>query len=171
MEMNVEVRGVRQSLSTLRKIDPKLRSAAVRTLKAGGQPMVQVARLQYPVTPPLSGMANSGRLQYQPGRVRQQVQITVGGRSPKGMNRFPVITLIQKNAGGAIYSMAGMANNNHSRAQNSGQAQFSQKLEDRFGKPQRGMWKQVKLIRVLAERNMTLAVKQVEIMVNRELRT
>jgi hypothetical protein len=171
MEVNLEVRGVRESLSTLRKIDPKLRTAAVRTLKAGGQPMVSVARLNFPMQPPLSGMGNAGRLQYQPGRVKQQVQISVGGRAPRGSNRWPAVTLIQRNVGGAIYSMAGMADNKNSRATNAGQAQFSQKLQERYGSGQRGMWKQVRLLRILADRNMSVAVKQVELMVNRELRT
>jgi hypothetical protein len=169
MEMNVEVTGVRESLRALNKIDPRLKRASVATLKAAGAPMVQVARLNYPIQPPLSGMGNSGRLQYQPGRVKQQVSISVGGRAPRGMNRWPVVTLIQKNAGGAIYSMAGMSNNVHSRATNAGQEMFSERLQQRYGDGQRGMWKQRKLIRILAERNMSVAVKQVEILANREL--
>jgi hypothetical protein len=169
MEIKTEVKGVRASLATLRKLDPDSRKAAVATLKAAGQPMVQVARLNFPIQPPLSGMGNSGRLQYSPGRVRQQVSISVGGRAPRGANRWPAVTLIQRNAGGAIYSMAGMSNDIHSRATNAGQEQFSSLLQRRYGDGQRGMWKQVRLIRILAERNMDVAVKQVEILANRRL--
>jgi len=169
MEMNVQVTGVRESLRALGKIDPRLRRASVATLKAAGAPMVQVARLNYPIQPPLSGMANSSRLQYQPGRVKQQVSISVGGRAARGMDRWPVVTLIQKNAGGALYSIAGIRNNAYSKAANAGQAQFSELLKSRYGDGQRGMWKQVKLIRILAQRNMALAAKQVEILANREL--
>jgi hypothetical protein len=171
MEMKIEVTGVRESLATLRKLDPDSRKAAVATLKAAGAPMVQVARLNYPIQPPLSGMGNSGRLQYQPGRVKQQVSISVGGRAPRGANRWPAVTLIQRNAGGAIYSMAGMSNNVHSRAKNAAQEMFSERLQQRYGDGQRGMWKQVKLIRILAQRNMDVAVKQVEILANRRLQS
>jgi hypothetical protein len=169
MEMNVQVTGVRESLRALNKIDPRMKRASVATLKAAGQPMVQVARLNFPIQPPLSGMANTSRLQYQPAKVKQQVQISVGGRAPRGSNRYPVVTLIQRNAGGALYSMAGMSDNVHSRAKNSGQEQFSSLLQSRYGDGQRGMWKQVKLIRILAQHQMTIAAKQVELLANREL--
>ena len=165
----IEVQGVRQSLRTLGKIDPNLRKASVASLKAASQPMIQVARLQYPIQPPLSGMANKGRLQYQPGRVRQQVGVSVGGRAPRNSKQWPIITLRQNNASGALYSMAGMSNNAWSRASNAGQMRFSELLEARYGKAQRGMWKQVRLIRILAEKNLVVAVKAVEMQANREL--
>ena len=170
IQRTIEVQGVRESLRTLGKIDKDLRKASVASIKAAGQPMVQVARLQYPQSPPLSGMANNGRLQYQPGRVRQQVSISVGGRAPKNSKQWPIVTLRQNNAAGALYSMAGMSNNAWSRASNAGQMQFSQLLEQRFGKAQRGMWKQVRLIRILAERNLMVAVKAVEVQTTRELK-
>ena len=165
----IEVQGLRQSLRTLGKLDPNLRKASVASLKAASQPMVQVARLQFPIQPPLSGMANKGRLQYQPGRVRQQVNVTVGGRAPRNSNQWPIITLRQNNAAGALYSMAGLRNNAYSRASNAGQMRFSELLEARYGKAQRGMWKQIRLIRILAERGLTAAVKAVEMQANREL--
>jgi hypothetical protein len=168
-EIKVEVTGVREALRTLGRIDKDQRREAVKQLKLAGAPMVQVARLQYPLRAPLSGMANSGRLGYQPGRVKQQVSIKVGGKQPPQRDRYPVITLQQTNAAAQLFSMAGMRNNAFSRATNSGQRQFSQLLANRWGKPQRGLWKQVRLIRTLAKTSLNAAVKDVIQSANREL--
>jgi hypothetical protein len=169
MQIDTKVTGVRESLRTLGKIDKDLRRETVKKVKAAGSPLVSVARTQYPTTAPLSGMANAGRLQYQPGKVRSQVMIKVGGRTPKRADSWAIVTLQQNNAAAQLYSVAGMRNNSYSRAQNAGQEQFSANLEKRFGKPQRGMWRKRREIQVLGERFVLLAVKQVEFTANRAL--
>ena len=164
-----EVTGVRESLRVLGKIDKEQRKEAVKELKAGGAPMVQVARLQYPMRAPLSGMDDNGRLGYKPGRVQQQVSVKVGGKQPPSKDRYPVVTLQQTNAAAQLFSMAGMSNNAYSRATNAGQRQFSDKLALRWGKAQRGMWRQVRLIRTLATTSLGVAAKNVVEAANREL--
>jgi len=167
--IRTEVTGVREALRTLGKIDKEQRKEAVKELKQAGAPMVAVARLQYPTRAPLSGMDNNGRLGYKPGRVRQQVSVKVGGKQPPSKDRYPIITLQQTNAAAQLFSMAGMSNNRWSRATNAGQRQFSEKLALRWGKAQRGMWRQVRLIRTLANQGLNQAANNVMAAANREL--
>lgn len=168
-EIRAEVTGVREALKVLGRLDRDQRREAVKELRSAGAPMVQVARLQYPMQPPLSGMANNGRLRYQPGRVKQQVGIKVGGKQPPQKDRYPVVTLEQRNAAGQLFSMAGIRNNAYSRATNAGQRQFSNLIQSRWGAGQRGMWKQVRLIRTLANTSLNAAAKDVVARANREL--
>jgi hypothetical protein len=167
--IRTDVTGVRQALRTLGKLDKEQRKEAVKSLKSAGAPLVQIARTEYPIRPPLSGMANRGRLNYSSGRVQQQVSIKVGGKQPPSKDRYPVVTLQQTNAAGQLFSMAGMSNNAYSRATNSGQRRFSELLASRWGKPQRGMWKQVRLIRALANTTLNAAAQNVVRQANREL--
>jgi hypothetical protein len=164
-----EVTGVREALRVLGQIDKEQRKQAVKDLRAAGAPLVQVARLQYPMSPPLSGMGNSGRLRYQPGRVRQQVGIKVGGKQPPQKDRYPIVTLEQSNASAQLFSMAGIRNNAFSRATNAGQRQFSDLIQSRSGAGQRGMWKQVRLIRIIANTTLNGAANKVVTQANREL--
>ena len=164
-----EVKGVREALRVLGKLDKEQRKEAVKELRLAGAPLVEIARSEYPLQPPLSGMARRSRLQYQPGRVRQQVGIKVGGKQPPSRDRYPVVTLQQGNAAGQLFSMAGMRNNARSRATNAGQRQFSDLLASRWGKPQRGMWRQVRAIRALSTTSLNAAANDVMARANREL--
>lgn len=132
LETTITVVGVRDALATLRKVDPKLRSQATRELKAAGSSLLEPAKRNYPMTAPLSGWKPSGRLGYTGSKVQRGVQIRVGGRTPKGSNTAPVITIVQANAGGALFDIAGLRNRS---------GRFVRALESAgHGKAQRGLW-------------------------------
>lgn len=169
MELDVQVTGLRESLKVLNKLDKDLRKESIKKVRFAASPMVAVARSTFPSQPPLSGMANKSRVRYQPGRVKSQVILKIGGRPPRNAKQWPVLTLQQNNAGGALYSMAGMADDKNSRATNDGQRQFSELLEAKSGKPQRGMWSKIRTIRRTANLSLEAAVKDVERTANRKL--
>ncbi len=107
---STEIYGLKAALAELQKIDSKTKFKAVNQIKASGAEMVSRVSMTYPAQPPLSGMAPSkkgtGRLSYDPKKVRKGVTIQVGGRSQRGSS--PLVTLLQKDAAGAIFDMAGL---------------------------------------------------------------
>lgn len=165
---DVQVFGVRDSLKVLGEIDKKQRLAAIARIKSSANELVALAREMYPDEPPLSGMGNPGRLQYDPAKVARGVQVQVGGRLRFG--EAPLVTLIQKNAGGALYDMAGLASNSRSKARNAGQRAFTANLTEKTGKTaQRGMWRNVRKIRDKGYDAILKALEQVTAQANRKL--
>lgn len=164
---SIDVHGVRESLKVLAEIDKKQKWKAIAKIKSAGAPLIALAQENYPDTAPLSGWSKKGRLGYDPKKVRSGVQIQVGGRS-KG-DRYAIVTLVQKNAGGAMFDMAGFANNKNSKAQHAGQAQFTKLIEADFGRAQRAMWRNIAKIREIAAKEIMDALNEVAADANRKL--
>lgn len=168
VEADVKVYGVRESLRILGEIDKKTRLGAIQKIKGAGRELVELARQTYPDTPPLSGMGNPGRLQYNPAKVARGVQIQVGGRARFGSS--PLVTLIQKDPAGSLYDVAGLASNSRSKARNRGQEAFTANLTAKTGKTaQRGMWRNIKKIRDTGYKAILDALEQVVAQANRKL--
>jgi hypothetical protein len=70
------------------------------------------------------------------------------------------VTLIQKNAGGAIFDIAGLRD---------GSSVFVRNLNAYYGRAQRGMWKESKYIYGQATQDILKAVEDVLKSVNRNL--
>jgi len=157
-----EIYGLKQALAELQKIDSKTKFQAVNKIKAGGAAMVAEVASRYPDTPPLSGMAptrkGGARLAYDPKKVRKGVTIQVGGRARNGSS--PLVTLIQKDAGGAFYDIAGLRD--HSSV-------VVQELDARYSKAQRGMWRARAYIYGQATKDILNAIEEVLAQVNRNL--
>jgi hypothetical protein len=165
VSMTVEMKGATEALATLRRIDPKLRTEATRQLKAAGASLLEPGKDKYPTDPPLSGFVH-GRLAYNGAKARRGVQIRVGGRTPKGASQRPVVTIVQSNAGAAVFSLAGI------RTQGStpqGRA-FVAGLKDDSGKPQRGVWAARNQIAAVGLREVEQAVNDVMQRASRELK-
>jgi hypothetical protein len=90
--------------------------------------------------------------------VRKGVTIQVGGRSQRGSS--PLVTLLQKDAGGAIFDMAGLRGDT---------GQFSAYLTNAYGPAQRGMWREREYIYGQATKDILQAIEQVLNQVNRTL--
>ena len=172
MAVNAEIQvyGVKAALKELGEIDKKQRFKAVNKVKSAAKPMIEEARKRYPETSDIqgamSGWSTKGRLGYDKPKVDKGVVVQVGGRS-RG-DSYAIVTLIQKDPGGALYDIAGFANG----AQGKGEAQgdqFIENLNRGFGKAQRGMWRSVTVIRQLADKAITEALQEVMAEVNRKL--
>jgi mRNA-degrading endonuclease RelE of RelBE toxin-antitoxin system len=152
--IHTEITGLKVALAELGKLDTKTKFKATNKIKAAGAEMVTQVASRYPETLPLSGMAPSKkggtRLAYDVQKVRKGVTIQIGGRNRNG--NIPLVTLIQKNAGGAFFDLAGLRD---------GSSQFVRNLDGRFGKAQRGMWRSRSYIYGQATKDILAAVEEV----------
>jgi hypothetical protein len=164
----VRVYGIRDSLKILGSMDKQSRFAAIRQMKEATRPMTEIAKRAYPTEVPLSGMANKSRLQYEPNRVQRNLKAVVGGRARYGA--APLITLVQRDPGGALYDMAGLRNNAKAkRDRTRGQRTFTQNVTGRWGKAQRGMWRSIRQIRDVGYDAIFEALEEVAAKANRKL--
>jgi hypothetical protein len=168
---SVEVFGVRDALKELGQIDKKQRWKAIAKVKAAGEPLVNAAREKYPPNPVLTNEAgrttwkDQGRLGYSKASADKGVQIQVGGRS-KG-NAYAIVTIVQKNPGAAMFDIAGFANGAYSKGPQ-GDA-FIAKLTRDYGPAQRGMWRNIGVIRRIGNDAIMKALEEVTAEVNRKL--
>lgn len=176
----ISVYGVRDALKELGQMDKTLRFKAVSKIKGASGEMLAVARSQYPDNSQLQdvmpGWSTKGRLGYDKKNVDKGVQVVVGGRSFG--NAYAVVTIVQKNAGGALFDIAGLRNGSEgvsgtdrlgrNREDTQSEA-FLRNLNSAFGKAQRGMWRKIKVIRELADKELMNALEEVAAQVNRKL--
>ena len=162
LETTAEITGLKQALSELSKLDKSARFKAAAKIKASSPAMLEEGRKQFPADIGISvihGWKNKGRLAYDKAKVDKGVQIMVGGRS-RGQGITPLVTLVQKNAAGALFSQAGSKNN----------SDFSRLLTNVFGKPQRGLWRSRKFIQEQGTADIMKAVDEVIADANRALK-
>ena len=176
----IEVFGVRDALKELGQIDKKLRFKAQNRMKAAGAELQNAARSAYPdnskLQGDLKGWSTKGRLGYDKTKVDKGVQIQIGGRSYG--NAYAIITLVQKDPGGALFDIAGLQNgaegvgskDKKGRARQPQQSKaFLNTLNHEYGRAQRGMWRKIKTIRQLASEEILKACEDIMEMVNRKL--
>ena len=161
LETTAEITGLKQALSELSKLDKSARFKAAAKIKASSPAMLEEGRKQFPAEIGISmihGMRNKGRLGYNKAAVDKGVQIMVGGRA-RGQGITPLVTLVQKNPAGALFSQAGTKNN----------SDFSRLLTNVFGKPQRGLWRSRAFIAEQGTADIMRAVDEVIADANRAL--
>lgn len=166
VDTTLEITGLREALNTLGKLDSKSRFKATNKIKASGSAMVDHVKKDYPGEIGVSmikGMAPSksgkGRLSYEKSKVDKGIQVVVGGRARTGVT--PLVTLVQKNAGASMFSMAGSAGDS---------GQFSKLLTNVFGPPQRGLWRSRKFIYEQGTADIMAAIDEVVADANEALR-
>lgn len=160
LNTSVEITGLKQAMSELSKLDKSARFKAAAKIKASSPAMLEEGRKQFPSDIGISvihGMGNKGRLGYNKAKVDKGVQIIVGGRARQGVT--PLVTLVQKDAAGAMFSQAGTKNT----------SQFSNLLASTFGRPQRGLWRSRKFVQEQGTADIMRAVDEVIADANRAL--
>jgi len=100
-----EVEGVRETLKALKAIQPKLQTATRKRMRQAVAPLQNRARSKI-ASNPLSGWT-SGRYAFDAGSARAGVKVAVGGRASSRKSSWPLVTMTQKDAGGAVFDMAG----------------------------------------------------------------
>jgi hypothetical protein len=107
---SVRVYGVPQMLSQLNRIDPALKRATVARMKQAATPMIAEARSLVPDANPLG---NWGRWKggWDAAAVRKGIKVSYKGPTRRDRNRetFPLLRLVNSNAGGSIVDIAGRA--------------------------------------------------------------
>lgn len=149
IRVGTEVYGVQPVLQVLRRLDPELHKQLVTELKTKSEPVRSFVAQGYP-TKPMTNWTLYGRTargkkmpdtagptfpRYQIDKVRQGVQVRVGGRRNRVTNMYPILAFIQKDAAGQIYDLG-------AEQQTKAGAQFIANL-NKGGKASRVMWKRV----------------------------
>jgi hypothetical protein len=163
LNTSVEITGLKQALSELSKLDKSARFKAAAKIKASSPAMLEEGRKQFPADIGITmihGMGNKGRLGYNKAKVDKGVQIMVGGRS-RGNGITPLVTLVQKDAAGALFSQAGTKNKDSS---------FGKLMNNVFGRSQRGLWRSVKFIQEQGSADIMKAIDEVIADANRALK-
>lgn len=175
----INVYGVREALKELGQMDKTLRFKAVSKIKGASGEMLAVARSTYPDNSQLidimPGWSKGGRLGYDKKKVDAGVTVQVGGRA-RG-DSYAIVTIIQKNAGGALFDIAGLANGAQGvggtdrlgRNRSDVQSEAFLRNLNAFGKAQRGMWRKIAIIREMANKELMSALEEVAAQVNRKL--
>jgi hypothetical protein len=109
MEFEIEVVGLAEALKTLQKADPELRKAVIKDMKQAAGPLESAARALVPDRPLTNWYGWKDG--YNKGKVQKGIKVAFRGGKVKGKggDHFPLLSLRQTNAGGAIFEMAGRA--------------------------------------------------------------
>jgi len=161
------VRGVRESIVALRKIDPQLRKQFNRRANDIARPIVLEARRRYTQVP-LSGMSRNwsqrGNLKFPftVSKARSGVRIKID--TSKRLNRGParpvgIVAVKQTNAAAVIFDMAGKVTDNN----------LGRNLSARFGNASRVMWPAAESELPAVSREMADLAASVERLVQAEL--
>jgi hypothetical protein len=163
----MEVRGAKEALKELRKLEPELRKQFTKDAKRIAAPIVDEAKGKYP-SAWLSGMARgwkskTGRSLFPYDRTKAVRGVTI--RTSTSRRKDQVVAIVQKDPAASIVDMAGKRGGTGARG-----AAFVGNLTARFGGPSRVMWPAAegKLEQVQAE--MRDALEQVAQRTNRELK-
>lgn len=164
VKVELDVVGIASTLRALNKIDPELAKAARRQIKEAANPLVQNARRFVPSRAPLSGMANSGRLQWST-RARSSIraQQSVARRKVGRTRRIDLIKVVQSSASGAMFDMAGRATAGKTPAG----INMIQVLNSRYGRPSRSMWRDNQAAARITEKKLLEAVAELSAVINK----
>jgi hypothetical protein len=110
---SVQVYGVKSALKELNKINPKLRREYTKRYKDIVKPVVQAAKLAFPKSAPLSGMArpNTRLGGWDGGLVAKGVVAKIDTRKARpNTETVGAFFIVQKTGWGSIYDIAGRSN-------------------------------------------------------------
>jgi hypothetical protein len=181
IDSRIEIYGLKEALNELAQIDKKARWAAINSLKAASSKLVAMAADTFPsdaaVEDQLRGAVHKGRTGYQQNAAKRNVKVKVGGRRTR--QGEPVITIVQQDAGAAIFSVAGMRDGKEGKPlgpdrlgrkrQASQSKAYIRNLQRGFGQGQRGIWRAYKPIMKEAEGELMEAIRRVAAKVNRKI--
>ena len=166
--VRMEIVGVRETLAALKKLDPELRKATVREIKAPARVMVATAKSRVPSQAPMSGWRGGERGSTGfPGwnDPRRGVKLKFGGRRRSNKKWWPLLQLSQDDAAGALFDMAGKKGGNGSPQSRQFLANVS-----RYGAPSRTIWPAVEQHKDQVTASVRVALAKAEAIVNKQTR-
>lgn len=102
----INVYGLNGTLQQLAAIEPELRKQARARLRQAAEPVAATARSFIPVASPLSGWTRTKRYPWTGARNGIKVD---NGKQSRQKDRIALIRIVQTNAAGAVYEVAGKA--------------------------------------------------------------
>jgi len=168
LNYGIKVEGLPELFRDLGRIDPELRKAAVKRVYAVGQIIRNEARTRVPADAPMSGWQRRrgarGKWVWNPSRSRSRIRVKVSTGSVK-KDEIRLIRVIQSDATGSIYDMAGRKSGGRSDRGR----QFVQNL-NRRGRASRTMWPAAEAKESEIERALREAIDDMADTVNRRMR-
>jgi hypothetical protein len=165
VDTRIEVTGLAEALKTLQKIDPELRKEVIKGMKTAAAPLEAAARSLIPDARPLTNWygwqqtrtGGKGPGPWDPSAARKGIKVAFRGGKVRGVagDVFPLLTLRQTNAAGAIFDIAGRAGGTGKRSEGKERGQAMADKLNRSGPTSRSMWPAV-------ERNMPAIMGSLE---------
>jgi hypothetical protein len=170
---NSMIHGIGPVLEVLRRMEPELYKSVVAEMKTKAEPLRAKVAEGFPDKPwqsskkpvqwTLYGRTTRGRKpngtsgpsfpRYNGKKARKGVTVRVGGRKVRRTNSYPILRIVQSDAGGQIYDLAKLN-------QTSGKKSFVDNL-NKTGEPSRVMWKRVRDYLPLVERDIDKIVDDI----------
>jgi len=169
--MTVEVRGAKEVLRELRKIDPEARKSFNKEAKRIVKPAIDVAQAKYPWKI-LSGMARpwttkSGRVLFPYTQSAAQKGVKPSVNTSRSKNY--VLAVIQKDVAASIVDMAGKKTKGRSGPGSTSGERFVYNVTGVLGQPSRVMWPAVEEQMPAIEDEMRKVLDEVAVRVNRKI--
>ncbi|MEI8285762.1 MAG: hypothetical protein WCG15_00545 [Actinomycetes bacterium] len=172
------VRGLQASLKELRKIDPKLATAARKRLRDDAKPIIQEAKSMIPDVPLSRWHAGTAKMQDRKGQktlrtgsgfpvfesagARRRIALSITNKGVKGYTgKRRLIAVVEKDASGQILDYAGRKNSSN---------QFARNLSKKNGKASRFMWPAAEKHKDAVRASIRKSVREIERDVNMRLR-
>lgn len=155
-------------METLRMLEPQTYKMLTKDLEAAAKPLRDYVAAGFPDKPmaqwTLYGRTVKGRKakdaagpsfpRYQITKVRSGVKVKIGGRKVRRTNSFPIMRIIQSNAAGQIYDLAG-------ETKTIGRESFISNV-NKGGQRSRVMWKRTALAFPKIEGAVMASLHQIE---------
>lgn len=146
-----EAEGLAGAIRTLGKVDGELKKQLVKEMKQAGEPLVATARALVPAASPLTNWYNwttpKGREigPFIPSKAKRGIKISQRNTAQRGSDgrreqTIRLLALVQTNAAGAIYDMAGRANGSGRDSEGEQRGREMIKKLNSFAESSRTLW-------------------------------
>jgi hypothetical protein len=169
VDVTLEVTGVAEALKALAKADPELRKAVIKDMKQAATPLQAAARSLLPDRPLRNWYGWQGG--YNLGKAQKGIKVTFKGGKVKGKSadHFPLLSLRQTDAGGAIYEMAGRAGGKGRKSEGEARGAAMIAKLNTYGTASRTLWPAVERNFGDVEAALNEAIDTMTDVINREI--
>lgn len=169
-----EADGVADAIRTLGRVDKELKKELVRSMKKAADPLVNEARSLVPTAKPLTNWYG-WKGGYTPGKVKRGIKVSQRNtaqrtRSGQQQEKIKLLALVQTNAAGAIYDMAGKAGGAGKGSENAARGQAMIRKLDESRTASRTLWPAAEKRLGDVQDAVKDAIADVEDTINREMR-
>ena len=169
-----EAEGVADAIRTLGRVNKELKKELVRSMKKAADPLVNEARSLVPTAKPLTNWYG-WKGGYVPGKVKRGIKVSQRNtaqrtRSGQQQEKIKLLSLVQTNAAGAIYDMAGKAGGAGKGSENAARGQAMIRKLDESRTASRTLWPAAEKRLGDVQDAVIAAIADVEDTINREMR-
>ncbi len=139
-----EAEGVADAIRTLGRVDKELKKELVNSIKKAADPLVNEAKSLVPNAKPLTNWYG-WKGGYTPAKVKRGIKVSQRNtaqrtRSGQQQEKIKLLALVQTNAAGAIYDMAGKANGAGRGSENAARGRAMIEKLNKSGTASRTLW-------------------------------